>query len=95
MLIVPPTTFSTIFPLNHGVTSVAIVFIHSYTFPDHELEMARLCESLGYTHVSSSSQLTPTVKAVARGHTATVNAFLTPYLEVDQTYMLLLVIGIY
>eukprot|EP01127_Copromyxa_protea_P008381 TRINITY_DN1923_c0_g1_i2.p1 TRINITY_DN1923_c0_g1~~TRINITY_DN1923_c0_g1_i2.p1 ORF type:complete len:1064 (-),score=222.77 TRINITY_DN1923_c0_g1_i2:18-3209(-) len=68
-------------PLESGVTSVAIVFLHSYCFPDHEDKVKEICMDLGYSYVSASSRLTCGVKAVARGHTSTVDAFLTPYLE--------------
>lgn len=68
-------------PLEAGVTSIAVLGIHSYIFPDHEIFIGNICKKLGYKHISLSSELTKTVKAVARGHTATVDAFLTPYLE--------------
>lgn len=67
---------------------MAVVFLHSYIFTEHEELVGQLCKSLkgenglSFAHVSLSSQLTKTVKAVSRGHTATVNAFLTPFLEV-------------
>eukprot|EP01125_Pyxidicula_operculata_P019466 TRINITY_DN7073_c0_g1_i1.p1 TRINITY_DN7073_c0_g1~~TRINITY_DN7073_c0_g1_i1.p1 ORF type:complete len:1297 (-),score=340.42 TRINITY_DN7073_c0_g1_i1:11-3901(-) len=67
-------------PLSNGVYNVAVLFLHSYIFKDHENEISKLCYELGYKHVSTSSSLMASVKAVARGHTATVDAFLTPYL---------------
>ena len=67
--------------LESGITHVAIVFIHSYTFHDHEIAVGKLCEEVGFKHVSLSSELMPMVKMVQRGHTATVDAFLTPLIR--------------
>lgn len=64
-----------------GFKSVAIVFLHSYTFNQHESSVGKLCEQLGFKQVSVSSQLTPMIKIVQRGHTATVDAYLTPLIK--------------
>jgi 5-oxoprolinase (ATP-hydrolysing) len=64
-----------------GFHSVAIVFLHSYTFGDHEVAVGELCRELGFKQVSVSSQLTPMIKIVQRGHTATVDAYLTPLIK--------------
>ena len=38
-----------------GVTSVAVVLLHSYAYPEHERQFGALCTKLGFTHVSLSS----------------------------------------
>jgi hypothetical protein len=64
--------------LRDGVKSLAVVLLHSYVFPDHEKEIGELATELGFEQVSLSSQLVPMVRAVPRGHTASVDAYLTP-----------------
>ncbi|KAH7310834.1 Hydantoinase B/oxoprolinase-domain-containing protein [Stachybotrys elegans] len=61
-----------------GARALAITLLHSYTFPNHELELARIAEEIGFTQVSLSSQISPMIKAVARGYSATADAYLTP-----------------
>lgn len=64
-----------------GIRSLAIVFVHSYTYPKHEQEVADLARSIGFTHVSASSQLLSMIKMVPRGVSATADAYLTPVLS--------------
>ncbi|KAF2805004.1 5-oxoprolinase [Mytilinidion resinicola] len=61
-----------------GVRSLAVVLLHSYTFPDHELELAKIASDIGFTQISLSSQIFPMIKAVSRGYSATADAYLTP-----------------
>lgn len=61
--------------------SLAIVFVHSYTFPHHELQIGKLARSMGFTQVSESSQLLPMIKMVPRGVSSTADAYLTPILQ--------------
>jgi 5-oxoprolinase (ATP-hydrolysing) len=63
-----------------GVTSVAVVLLHSYAFPDHEVAVGALCRRLGFTQVSLSHEVMPMVKAVPRGYTAAADAYLTPHI---------------
>jgi 5-oxoprolinase (ATP-hydrolysing) len=71
---------------NSGIRSVAIVFMHSYRFPDHELKAAGIAKRLGFTQVSPSHEVSPLIKFVGRGDTAVVDAYLSPILRryVDQ-----------
>ncbi|KAH7886806.1 Hydantoinase/oxoprolinase-domain-containing protein [Phlebopus sp. FC_14] len=66
---------------NAGYRSLAIVFVHSYTFPDHETHIGRLAREMGFTQVSESSQLLPMIKMVPRGVSSTADAYLTPILR--------------
>jgi 5-oxoprolinase (ATP-hydrolysing) len=47
-----------------GYRSIAVCFMHSYTFPDHEVLVGKVAEKMGFTHVSVSSSLMPMVSAL-------------------------------
>ncbi|KAH7910412.1 Hydantoinase/oxoprolinase-domain-containing protein [Hygrophoropsis aurantiaca] len=64
-----------------GYRSLAIVFVHSYTYPDHEVQVGKLAREIGFTQVSESSQLLPMIKMVPRGVSSTADAYLTPILR--------------
>jgi len=63
-----------------GYRSLAIVLVHSYTYPDHEKAIGSLARSLGFAHVSESASLLPMIKMVPRGVSSTADAYLTPIL---------------
>lgn len=67
--------------LQKGIDCLAVVLLHSYTYPEHEILLEKLALSLGFRHVSISSALTPMVRAVPRGFTASVDAYLTPVIK--------------
>ncbi len=64
-----------------GVRSVAVVFLHSYAAPEHELAVGRVAREVGFEHVSLSHRAAREIKVVARGDTACVDAYLTPTLR--------------
>lgn len=64
-----------------GINSVAIVLLHSYIYGQHEKFVNDICKEAGFEHVSISSELTSMVKVVQRGHTASVDAYLTPLIK--------------
>ncbi|RDW94054.1 uncharacterized protein DSM5745_01376 [Aspergillus mulundensis] len=68
-----------------GFRSIAICFLHSYTFPEHELAVAAEAKKIGFTQISISSQLSPAIKMLSRANSAVTDAYLTPeihnYLE--------------
>ncbi|KAG9243173.1 Hydantoinase B/oxoprolinase-domain-containing protein [Calycina marina] len=64
-----------------GVKSLAVVLLHSYTFPDHELKIGQLAKEIGFTQISLSSQLLPMIKAISRGHSAAADAYLSPVVQ--------------
>jgi 5-oxoprolinase (ATP-hydrolysing) len=66
---------------NEGYRSLAIVLVHSYTFPDHERLLGSIARKVGFTHVSESAQLLPMIKMVPRGVSSTADAYLTPILR--------------
>lgn len=65
---------------DNGYRSIAIVLVHSYTFPDHEKLVAKIAKEVGFEHISVSSQLLPMIKMVPRGVSSTADAYLTPIL---------------
>ena len=67
--------------LDLGIRSLAVVLMHAYAWPDHELAIGRLARQLGFTQVSLSSQVIPRVKLVARGDTTMVDAYLNPHIR--------------
>ena len=69
-----------------GIRSVAIVFMHGYRYPEHELALARLARAVGFTQVSTSYETSPLMKLVGRGDTTVVDAYLSPLLRryIDQ-----------
>jgi 5-oxoprolinase (ATP-hydrolysing) len=69
-----------------GYRSIAIAFMHSYRFPDHEIQLGEMARQTGFTQVSLSHSVSPLIKLVGRGDTAVVDAYLSPILRryVDQ-----------
>jgi 5-oxoprolinase (ATP-hydrolysing) len=64
-----------------GLRSVAIVFMHGYRYPAHELAAQRLAKEAGFTQVSVSHRVSPLMKLVSRGDTTVVDAYLSPILR--------------
>ena len=64
-----------------GLRSVAIVFMHGYRYPAHELAAERLAREAGFTQVSTSHRVSPLMKLVGRGDTTVVDAYLSPILR--------------
>lgn len=71
---------------NKGYRCLAIVFMHAYRYPQHEVAVAQLARQMGFTQVSVSHEVSPLIKYVARGDTTVVDAYLSPILRryVDQ-----------
>ena len=66
---------------NQGIRSLAVVLMHAYAWPDHELAVGRLAKKIGFTQISLSSQVMPRVKLVPRGDTTMVDAYLNPHIQ--------------
>ena len=64
-----------------GIRSVAIVLMHGYRYPEHELALSRLAREIGFTQVSTSYETSPLMKLVGRGDTTVVDAYLSPLLR--------------
>lgn len=55
--------------------------MHSYTYRDHETAIKKLAQDIGFTHISTSSDLSPAIKIVPRGNSSTADAYLTPEIK--------------
>lgn len=64
-----------------GLRSAAIVLMHGYRFPDHELRLGRIAREEGFEQVSLSHEVIPTLRVVGRGDTTVVDAYLSPVLR--------------
>jgi 5-oxoprolinase (ATP-hydrolysing) len=61
-----------------GYRSIAIVLCHSYLYPLHEKAVESIALSVGFPHISVSSDLQAMINLVSRGTSATADAYLTP-----------------
>ena len=64
-----------------GFRSVAVVLMHSFRNPGHELRIGELARQVGFTQVSLSHEVSPLMKLVSRGDTTIVDAYLSPILR--------------
>ncbi|MCB8956209.1 MAG: hydantoinase B/oxoprolinase family protein [Nocardioides sp.] len=69
-----------------GYRSVAVVLMHAFRNPTHEIRIGELAREIGFTQISLSHEVSPLMKLVSRGDTTIVDAYLTPILRryVDQ-----------
>lgn len=64
-----------------GYRSLAIVFLFSYTYPEHEQVVKKIAQEIGFLNISCSAELMPMIKAVPRATSTTADAYLTPVLQ--------------
>jgi 5-oxoprolinase (ATP-hydrolysing) len=64
-----------------GLKSLAVCFMHSYIFPDHELKVKDIAERLGFEEICLSSAVSPRSKIVPRGNSSVLDAYLTPVIK--------------
>jgi 5-oxoprolinase (ATP-hydrolysing) len=67
--------------LARGIKAVAVVFLHSYRYPEHERHVAALARAVGFPQVSVSHEISPLIKLVGRGDTTVVDAYLSPIIR--------------
>ncbi|KAF6829256.1 hydantoinase B/oxoprolinase [Colletotrichum plurivorum] len=65
---------------DQGFRSIAVVFIHSYAYPDHELLVGKVASEMGFS-VTLSSEVQPMINVVPRGMSAVADAYLTPVIR--------------
>lgn len=63
-----------------GLRAVAVVFMHGYKNPLHELAIGKIAEQAGFEQISLSHEVSPLVKFVGRGDTTVVDAYISPVL---------------
>ena len=62
-----------------GYTTIAVCLAHSFLYSKHEEQILEIAQELGFEHISLSSQVgSRMVKMVARGGSASADAYLTP-----------------
>ncbi|MHA1563671.1 MAG: hydantoinase/oxoprolinase N-terminal domain-containing protein, partial [Alphaproteobacteria bacterium] len=64
-----------------GLRSTAIVFMHGYRYPAHEIAVGALAREIGFSQISLSHEVSPMIKLVGRGDTSVVDAYLSPILR--------------
>ncbi|KAL4882561.1 putative 5-oxoprolinase [Aspergillus karnatakaensis] len=64
-----------------GYTSVAIAFLHSYLYPDHEQQAASIAEEIGFRYITTSSEICPVIKYLDRSSSVCSEAFLYPIVK--------------
>ncbi|KAF4468281.1 hydantoinase b oxoprolinase [Fusarium albosuccineum] len=63
---------------DEGFSSLAISFLHSYLYPDHEHAVAAIAREVGFKFVSISSETSPTIKYLRRSTSVCSEAYLYP-----------------
>lgn len=64
-----------------GIRSLAVVLMHAWTKTEHEIQIRKVAEAIGFDQVSLSHQVSPLMKIVSRGDTTVVDAYLSPVLR--------------
>lgn len=66
---------------DEGITAIAVCLLHAYVYGDHETQIGRVAEEIGFEQISLSHETMPMVKLVSRGHTTCAAAYLTPKIK--------------
>ena len=61
-----------------GIKSLAILFMHGYKYPKHEIKVAEIAAKIGFKQISCSHIISPTIKFINRGDTSVLDAYLSP-----------------
>ena len=64
-----------------GIRSLAVVLMHGYRFPSHELLVADWAREVGFREISISHQIAPAIKLVPRAETTVLDAYLNPVIR--------------
>lgn len=64
-----------------GFRAIAIACLHGWAFPAHERRLALLAREIGFTQVSTSSEISGLIKFVPRADTTVADAYLSPVLR--------------
>ena len=67
--------------LEHGIESIAICLLHANVNPVHEQQLAALARQRPFANVSVSHEVSSLRKALPRGDTTILDAYLTPVLQ--------------
>ncbi|CAH6720772.1 5-oxoprolinase [[Candida] jaroonii] len=64
-----------------GIRSIAVVLIHGYNYQTHEKKIGEIARDIGFENVTLSHEVLPMIKAVNRGQSACIDAYLTPIVQ--------------
>lgn len=64
-----------------GIRSCAIILMHAYRFPAHEILAAEIAREIGFEQISMSHDCAALMKFVSRADTTLADAYLTPLLR--------------
>ena len=62
-------------------TQILTVFFLAFMYPFHEKLIKKIALDMNFSHVSLSHEVMSMVRIVPRGHTASVDAYLTPAIQ--------------
>lgn len=63
---------------DEGYESLAIAFMHSHLYPDHEEAVASIARAVGFKFISTSHETSPTIKYLRRSTSVCSEAYLYP-----------------
>jgi 5-oxoprolinase (ATP-hydrolysing) len=66
---------------DRGLRALAIVLVHGYRYPAHEIALADMARAIGFAQVSVSHQVAPSIRLIGRGDTSVADAYLSPVLR--------------
>lgn len=66
---------------DEGYGSVAISFMHSYLYPEHEDVVASIAREVGFQYISTSHETSPTIKYLRRSTSVCSEAYLLPVIR--------------
>jgi hypothetical protein len=66
---------------DEGYRALAIVLLHAWRNPAHELALEALARRLGFEQISLSHRVSPSIRLIGRGDTTVVDAYLSPVLR--------------
>ena len=66
---------------SEGFRSLAVVFMHSYRYPTHELEFELMAVEMGFEQISVSHKVVPLIRFIPRGDTTVIAAYLSRKLQ--------------
>lgn len=64
-----------------GYKSLAISFMHSYLYPEHENQVADIAQELGFEYITKASEVSPVIKFLQRSSSTTSEAYLYPIVK--------------
>ena len=64
-----------------GLTSLAVCLFHAHLYPDLEKAIGELAQTIGFSHISLSHEISPVAGWVDRAQTTLVDAYLSPIIQ--------------